>query len=250
MFQQAGYRAWERLYKEGKLNAVQRRFWEEKPAEELYDLQTDPDEVNNLAASPDHRQTLDRLRAALRKHLLDTRDNGFIPEGSPLEGWSATRDDSAYPLQRVLAAADLATARDPANLPRFISGMSDPNEVIRYWSVLGCVMLKEKTAPAAAALINALDDQSPHVRVVAAQALCLIGKSDRGLPVLQDLLLKNPNPRVRLQAANSLDSLGPIARPAWAQLKMAARDPDDYVKRAVRYTAAVLANEEPPQEGR
>jgi len=36
MFQQKGYRAWERLHKAGKLNEVQERFWHEKPAEELY----------------------------------------------------------------------------------------------------------------------------------------------------------------------------------------------------------------------
>jgi arylsulfatase A-like enzyme len=248
-FQQAGYRAWERLHKEGKLNAVQDRFWGEKPAEELYDLANDPDEVHDLAASPEHRPVLERMRAALRKHLLEIRDNGFIPEGSPLEGWTATRDHAAYPLEKILDLADLATARDPANLPNFIERMSDENEVIRYWAVLGCLMLNEKGAPAKQSLIKATEDHSPHVRVVAAEALCRIGEAERGLAVLSQHLLKHENAKVRLQAANSLDHLGTLAKPAWAQLKMAARDDDDYVKRSVRYTAAILAGEEPPGEG-
>ena len=38
-----------------------------KPAEELYDTQTDPDMVQNLAADPAHAQTLHRLRDRLRE---------------------------------------------------------------------------------------------------------------------------------------------------------------------------------------
>jgi HEAT repeat protein len=97
--------------------------------------------------------------------------------------------------------------------------------------------------------VRALEDASPHVRVVAAEALCRIGESERGLAVLSELLNKHANAKVRLQAANALDHLGALARPALAALRSAEKDEDDYVKRAVRYTAAVLVGEEPPGEG-
>ena len=56
-----------RLSKEGKLNEVQSAFWKTKPPEELYDLQSDRDEVTNLAAVSEHRAILVRLRSALRE---------------------------------------------------------------------------------------------------------------------------------------------------------------------------------------
>ena len=45
------HRYGKRLFEEGKLNQAQSHFWKTKPAEELYDLQKDPDEVMNLAKS-------------------------------------------------------------------------------------------------------------------------------------------------------------------------------------------------------
>jgi arylsulfatase A-like enzyme len=250
MFQQSGYRAWERLYKEGKLTDTQSRFWHDKPAEELYDLQADPDEVHNLAGSPAHAETLARLRAALRKHLLDTRDNGFMPEGAAAEGFDPSRNPDAYPLERILDLADLASQRDRANVPTLLKSLTDENESVRHWAALGLAMLKDKAAPATDALTGALTDPSPRVRVPAATALCHLGRPDPALATLRDLLLKHADPRVRLQAANALDRLGPIAKPVWAQIRMAsAKDVDDYVKRAARYTAAVLAGEPPPGEG-
>lgn len=42
--------------------------------EELYDLESDPGEMNNLAGRPAHADTLSRMRAALERHLEATRD--------------------------------------------------------------------------------------------------------------------------------------------------------------------------------
>jgi N-sulfoglucosamine sulfohydrolase len=45
-----------------------------RPAEELYDLRKDPEEVRNLAADPAHREDLERLRAAMARFRKDTHD--------------------------------------------------------------------------------------------------------------------------------------------------------------------------------
>jgi arylsulfatase A-like enzyme len=248
LWEQKGMKEWEKLHQAGKLNEVQDRFWQEKPEEELYDEQADPDEVNNLAHSPAHQEILLRLRAALYDHMLKIRDNGFIPEGSPLEGYAASRDDKTYPLEKIIAQANRATARDPKNLPAFEQDLKADNEVLRYWAALGCLMLKDQATPANAALLEAATDPSPRVRVIAAEALCRTGQPERGLPVLA-ALLKDKDPKPRLQAANTLDHLGPIAKPLWPAIRIATRDKDDYVKRAARYTDAILSGETPPGEG-
>src|SRR5262249_31162740 len=49
MFQTPTTRVWKELHDAGKLKPAQDAFWKPKPAEELYDLRADPDEVENLA---------------------------------------------------------------------------------------------------------------------------------------------------------------------------------------------------------
>ena len=55
-------------------------FRPEKPVEELYDVTVDPHEINNLAALPDHQQTLKQMRAALEQWQKETKDLGLVPE--------------------------------------------------------------------------------------------------------------------------------------------------------------------------
>ena len=81
MFATPTTRVWRRMFRSGELNAAQAHFWKVKPAEELYDLKTDRDEVRNLAGSAEHAETLARMRAALNDWEYEIRDVGFLPEG-------------------------------------------------------------------------------------------------------------------------------------------------------------------------
>ena len=75
--------AWRRLNAAGELTGPQRLFFSPtKPPEELYDIEADPHEVNNLAASksPEHQKALTQLRAALDRWADETNDLGAVPE--------------------------------------------------------------------------------------------------------------------------------------------------------------------------
>jgi arylsulfatase A-like enzyme len=80
------YPAWnliQQLHQEGKLNAVQEILCQPRmPEEELYDLQSDPHQINNLArsASPEHQAALTKLRSAVTDWMESTRDRGRLPD--------------------------------------------------------------------------------------------------------------------------------------------------------------------------
>lgn len=64
-----------RLRDAGKLTTQQLApFQKPKPAEELYDVEADPNEFRNLAADPKHAVTLAQFRDALAKWQKDTDD--------------------------------------------------------------------------------------------------------------------------------------------------------------------------------
>jgi arylsulfatase A-like enzyme len=243
MWNQQGYREWERRHLDGTLPPAQEAFWREKPSEELYDLRTDPDGLQNLSADPAHARVLRRLRRALDAHMLAINDNGFIPEGSPIEGYRQSRASKAYPLRRVMRVAQTAIARDPANLGFLVGALRDRNEVVRYWAVQGIIMLQAAGGPAAPALAGLLDgDRSVHVRVAAADALARLGDPAIAVSFLAETLDTHANARVRLLALNALTYLPlPALVPHQDAIERAATHPDEYVANAGRSLRAVLA---------
>lgn len=201
-------------------------------------MSADPDSVNNLAADPARRDTLERMRDALRKHTLETVDNGFVPEGSPLEGYEASRQPGAWPVERVFDLANLASDRKPQNLSKLAAALEDPSEAIRWWGAQGCAILGTKAAPAAAALQKCLEDPSGAVQVAAAEALARQGKVDAALPVLEKWLGNTDHPWFALQAANVLDRLGAAARPALPAMK--AVNDKGYLQRIMGHAVRAL----------
>jgi len=58
---------------------------ETRPAEELYDLNADPFEMNNLADDPEYADTLARLRGELEQWIETTGDQGAIDESKTVD---------------------------------------------------------------------------------------------------------------------------------------------------------------------
>lgn len=77
-----------KLYNEGALNEQQAAWLHPtKPEEELYDLQNDPYELDNLAGNPDLQDTLIFYRNILDEWIKDSKDLGGIPERELIAKW-------------------------------------------------------------------------------------------------------------------------------------------------------------------
>jgi uncharacterized sulfatase len=226
MFETPTTRVWKKLHDEGALNAAQSRFWRAKPAEELYDLHADPDEVNDLAASPGHAAVLRRMRGALERWMAQVRDVGLLPEDeihSRSRGstpYELGRDGERYPFQRVLETAQMASAPGAAAGP-LAARLKDPDGAVRYWAATGLLI---RGQPAGGpALEAALGDPSPSVRVAAAELLARHGDAaarPRALSTLVSLAnLKSNSVYTVLLALNAIDNLGSLAAPLKDQLR-------------------------------
>jgi len=79
-YKERSYPVWnllKELHAQGKLTPAQEALCAATmPEQELYDLQIDPHEINNLAKSPEHQEALKRLRAALERWIEETNDQG------------------------------------------------------------------------------------------------------------------------------------------------------------------------------
>lgn len=107
--------AMRQLNEEGKLTGPAALFMgPDRPAEELYDLESDPFELHNLAAAPEHAARLDQMRRLLETWIKETGDQGQTfekenPEAyrTNVDGWCSrdqTRLEKADGVLRVQTA--------------------------------------------------------------------------------------------------------------------------------------------------
>jgi len=228
-----------RVHKLGKLPPAAKLFLaERKPVEELYDLQTDPHEVNNLADDPKYKSRLTKMRKVHMQWMLDTKDLGLIPEPEIMarEGKYGSRYAILHRPggdEVIKRLVDIATSASEGKraLARLIQSLNDEDAAVRYWGATG-IGNNGADATSAEPLMNkALQDESVVVRVAAARALCRMNKPAKALPVLI-AEIDGDHPWGRLQAAIVLDEIGEMARPAEAALKKAlSRQPNKYITR-------------------
>ncbi|RFC47101.1 MAG: putative sulfatase [Verrucomicrobia bacterium] len=254
MFQTPTTRVWQELDAAGKLNEDQSRFWRPKPAEELYDLQSDRDEVRNLARSAEHAGILAAMRKANEEHLRETCDLGFLPEqefharaaDAGVSPYAMGHDAALYDFGKVFAAATLATARRDGSTAEILALLDQPDAGVRYWGTIG-VLVQGAAAVGVGKerLVRALQDPSPMVRIGAAEALGRFGGEDvleRSLKVLVKAIDPAGDVFAALAAWNALDELDDRVRPVLPVLRETSAVPlHPPNERVAKYAQSVKA---------
>lgn len=237
----AGYRSWESEHLAGRLTPEQDRFWLPRPSVELYDLEADPDQVVNRAGDPLLAEVEGRLATALREHMIAINDNGFLPEGSPAEGWDASRIPGAYDLVSVLDVSDIVLAQDPGNAPILSRRLDDSDPLLRRWAAMGLLMIADSSVDPDALLAGSVAarlavDADATVRVVLAEALARLDLDDvAGIDALVQLAGRAHAFGVRLEALNALACLDPRRLESRVGSLVAEGEDDAYISQAVEY---------------
>jgi N-sulfoglucosamine sulfohydrolase len=82
------------MHRQGKLTEAQKfMFVEPRPFEEFYDLQLDPQSLENVIGQPEYAADVNRLRTILDNWRVETQDT--MPEKRRRDGW--TRDGRPLP---------------------------------------------------------------------------------------------------------------------------------------------------------
>ncbi|MDR2860133.1 MAG: sulfatase-like hydrolase/transferase [Mediterranea sp.] len=200
--------SWEGEFKAGRLNETQSSFFKEKPVEELYDISTDPDNINNLAGEKEYADVLETMRQQNHNYLVEIRDVGFIPEAELIEiSKSSTPYDyghsDKYDMEKVIEIAEMASSRNVNNLPVLVNHLEDPDPIIRYWAATGLLVSGKEASDYEAELKKRLNDSKVYVQIVAGEALYKLGYKDIAFNALTKALKTN-NTIERVQALNAL----------------------------------------------
>lgn len=268
MFQTPTTRVWKQLYEEGKLNEAQSLFWQTKPPEELYDLENDPDQIQNLASDPKHQETLERMRAELRRWMIEINDLGFLPEGEMFSRagrntfYEMGRDVQRYPMEKILDIAEMASQPETEDLASLLEHRVSRDSAVRYWVAHGlllrAVMQEDESAEGGAeesqpteeraAVLKAaksmVSDPSPYVRATINEILGRFGSdSDRHLAIRELLRLSDPRSEgvfAALTALNSLDWCQPNAQELGSTLDGVPSSLPDVPKRYESYVERMI----------
>lgn len=206
-YKQAAYREWHDLYVAGKLNAAQSQFFEARPAECLYDLAKDPNEVHNLAKDPQYAAQLKMMRGRLSEKVKSLPDLSFYPESYLTE--VAFTNPVAFGQQH---KADIAALVDVADLnllsfaearSGIAAALNSDDPWTRYWGLIVCSSFgKEAREFYNIAKALAGTDPEPLVRTRAAEFLGLTGQLDP-IPAFQSILAECDTDIEVLLALNS-----------------------------------------------
>jgi arylsulfatase A-like enzyme len=78
---QPSWKAWKEAAATGGVTGYHLDLWQlPRPVEYLFDLESDPWEIKNLAGDPAHAVALEAMRARLKHLMITTKDTGVVPE--------------------------------------------------------------------------------------------------------------------------------------------------------------------------
>ena len=138
------FKSWKGNFDNGLLFQDQSHAFKAQPLEALYDLKSDPYELNNLINKKSYNLIIKNLRKKLSDHLQKSIDYGFIPEPELIRAfklgveYSETLDSYNEIYRRAIKINDLSLS--PFNLVLKDLNLALDSEcwIDRYWGLVVC----------------------------------------------------------------------------------------------------------------
>ena len=193
------------------------------PVDELYDTETDPHELNNLAQEAEHLEIMELLKRNLFSWMVETKDLGLVPEyemiekskgGAPYDTFSGNFDPKP-----ILDLVD-KIGRGKQHIDSFNFALQSSNPVYRYWGATGLAALGQNAVESKELLQSTLNDPVPYVRFAASEAICNIGYPRQGVEILSKGL-DSESVVNQLHASQILMAVGKNAAFALPKMKIA-----------------------------
>jgi arylsulfatase A-like enzyme len=196
------------LYAVGKLTELQSFIFKKtRPPEELYNIEIDPHETQNLAYDPQYQETVSDLREKLYHWMEETGDLGLIPEPI-LEDLGKERGNKYFVSQensktgqvmQLIRCIEAGENQDINALRRSL-GSDDPSE--QYWAAKWLGILKDQKSIESLKLMTS--GKIPALRIASNLALWQISHDEKYIQGLVDEI-DNPNLTVGLYAMNAIE---------------------------------------------
>lgn len=141
-YKQLGYQEWKNLYDQKRLNEVQSRFFKPKQPEELYNIETDPYETENLAGRSEYQKIVAELRVNLNRRIVQMPDLSFYPEFLLMQ--DAFDDPVAFgqkhqnDIERYIKIANLMLLDFVEAKTEIEKSLESKDPWERYWGLINC----------------------------------------------------------------------------------------------------------------
>jgi arylsulfatase A-like enzyme len=227
-----------KLHKEGTLNELQRRIFNPtRPTEELYDLQSDPFEINNLAANSKYTKQLEKMRTILYNWMAETNDLGLIPE--PIAEDLGKKYGNKYNIlqakeNKILVSQLIKTieAGNNKDLETLRKLLKTGNDSQKYWTATWLGINKDRQSQPA--LKEMTKCEIPALRIASLLALYKIAPKNQYLEKLTNEI-NNPNAIVGMYAMNAIEQTEVLNKTTEKAADIALKSDYNFTKRyAVR----------------
>jgi N-sulfoglucosamine sulfohydrolase len=215
---EGSYEEIHRLRNLGLLPEGTMRMFERKSAEELFDLENDRWEENNLINESELAGVVEDLREKVTSWILDYHDTGMFSEGEMMMRASGN-NTSVYEMARGYTREDF---RGIINAAQMVGKINDPAELIpffeaeesavRFWALIALDAFEGDISSVDSYLDNLLDDPSLSNAAKAAEIKIKRYNDQKAFRVLENILDHDYEPLV-LQAAISVRQLKEKAEP-------------------------------------
>lgn len=141
-YRMLAYQQWRDMYHKGELNDIQKRFFQPREPEELFDLENDPYETKNVAGDPGYHNILLELRSTLTGWVRGMPDLSFYPESelrkeaflNPVKFGQEHQEE----ISGLIDIADLSLLSFDEASEGIASALSSGDPMKQYWGLIVC----------------------------------------------------------------------------------------------------------------